>query len=342
MLIEEGPFEATVNQENRICFAKIQYDFGCDIMVISIRPEKTDAIEVHKIYTNCSDLTAAWRAIKIIQRLKTLCDEEKGINILNAFTAGIRQPENRSKETDPQPIINRLGLEGYQEVMSREIPEQIIQMMIYYHLESLEGSHPLIFGNAPEVAEIITEEIRAGTVAWDPEFRRLGIINPDDQEAQRIIAKYRKLLDTSDQALNMIPDFLAQHSQNLYHWLLDSQLLLLINQKADQNYPPEIVYILAKVGASLKITADTFKKMGEDEKSTNLISIIKKGSIRSIINGVFSSLAELLVEQKKGFDPAQAEEFLRQEFLKYFPEIAEEVKKLTEPKKPFGQDFLNN
>lgn len=123
------------------------------------------------------DMIAAWRATEIIRYYKVINEEV----LANAFFASSRQPYT-DKINEVESVKNAIGMDLYNSIMQKPIPEKIIQAILS---EQLTDYPPDLFP--------ITDEVRAGTIFWRQEFAEAGVEHPDDadirKEAKRLIIK---------------------------------------------------------------------------------------------------------------------------------------------------------
>jgi len=99
------------------------------------------------------------------------------------------------KDSEAKNVVcEKIGGNVYEEVMFRKVPKQIIKAIIK---EGIEKGN--IFGICKP--ELITQEIRKGTMSWRKEFRKIGVRTPEEEDRQiekeiKIISHYQPLLDS--------------------------------------------------------------------------------------------------------------------------------------------------
>ncbi len=130
------------------------------------------------------NLVASWRGARIIEEMAFLV----GSSLCDAWTAGKRDLHS-SDEKQVAKIKRVLGKERYRSIMSEQVPQVVIDAIIENAREkdSMFALYPL------------TQEVRAGTVLWDPAFEEVGVTHPRDKDARRwaeeeIVKQYEEYL----------------------------------------------------------------------------------------------------------------------------------------------------
>lgn len=141
------------------------------------------------------DLIAAWRGTEILASISGI--DITAVTLFVVYLAGVRDPVLAERETYVQQLINQLGIEKYEQIMKKRVPEEIIRAI-------LENQHK----KSPPTLHSIPDEVRAGTMDWRPAFDDAGVKHPDQIEAERrrqgeIIAQFEELLASYAAARNI-------------------------------------------------------------------------------------------------------------------------------------------
>ncbi|MEY2664828.1 MAG: hypothetical protein RIT04_636 [Candidatus Parcubacteria bacterium] len=130
------------------------------------------------------NLIAAWRATEVLRLLSVIES-----NTLHAsYYTALRNPHDSDIERSVIPMIEKIGRDAYDRIMSLPVPEAIIRLILDGQSQDFRPSlYP------------ITEEVAAGTITWRQEFADAGVEHPDEiekkaKEQEEIIAKYEALL----------------------------------------------------------------------------------------------------------------------------------------------------
>ena len=176
----------------------------------------------------------SWRATELLRLMsrienKTLC---------YTFKAAYRKPE----ELEPVDyVISTIGKDAYDQVMMMPVPDEVIQAIIDLQCDG---------AFAPEI-DTITEEIRAGTVKWRPEFASFGIERPEEADARE------KLIDETaerfEELLQSYASFISHSRGSLRMQNIEVVLASLAAHEVDKECGDDLALALAgAVGSMLK------------------------------------------------------------------------------------------
>lgn len=105
------------------------------------------------------NFVTVWRATEVLRRLKVI---EQGTLCGAYYTADRKaHPIDQSFR---EPIIAEIGPDGYAAVMRVPVPDAVVRLILGRQGQRI----------APPLSQI-TDEVRAGTIAWRREFDDFGI-----------------------------------------------------------------------------------------------------------------------------------------------------------------------
>lgn len=253
------------------------------------------------------DLIAAWRGAEILSYVGSI----KGEILRDVYFTGIRNPDESDKESHINPIIRRISQGVYDTLMSMLIPEKIIQVILNDQKN-----------NSPLDLRPITDEVRAKTIRWRPEFADAGVKYPDEIDAkgymdEKIIAKFEHLLASYAKSRHLL-----RHGQNMNY--VESALLKLTDKGLDQTNPDVLVALAGVIS-----TITTFRM----SSGLNRYSQKIYGTEDSERDEVILQSAKWLVLNSKRFPSfggyhsefEKAFALLKEMFVKYFPEKPEMI-----------------
>lgn len=201
------------------------------------------------------NLIASWRATEILRRLDVI---ENG-TLCNAWYTGCRDPHESDVDGHVAPTIAKIGQNAYDAIMAMPVPEQIIRAILDGQKQNNDGIAPSLYP--------ITEEVRAGTVAWRQEFADFGIKHPDEVDAKERertanIARYEGLLSAFARA-----EGLSRHCLGMNY--VEAALLTLIEKNGERELSPTTMIALAGVVGNLATTEFTLEHIGGKLESRN-------------------------------------------------------------------------
>lgn len=180
------------------------------------------------------NLIAAWRGTEVLRLLDTI---EAG-TLCAAYCTGARDSHSSHLERYVNPTIEKIGRVQYDRIMSLPVPETIIRAI----LDNQDDDF------APALYPI-TDEVRAGAIAWRQEFAESGISHPGDIDTKKraqkeTIAKFERLLISYAGARKMDRECIGM-------WQIESALLALVEKDANQTHPDHVLVALAGIVGDL-------------------------------------------------------------------------------------------
>ncbi len=180
------------------------------------------------------NLIAAWRGTEVLRLLDVI---EHG-TLHNAYYTGLRNPHSSDLDRVVKPTIEKIGQGEYDRIMSSPVPEAIIRAILDNQSEEYK----------PDLYPI-TDEVRAGTIEWRPEFAAAGIAHPKDVDAkaraqEEIIRKFEKLLGSYATSAG-----LSRQCFGMNH--VEGALLTIVDKGANKTHPDHVVVALAGAVGSM-------------------------------------------------------------------------------------------
>ncbi len=221
-----------------VCYAEgLGYGFGLAI---------GDELGIFQRAGDPCDLIAVWRRGEI---LASATDPSMDL-LLCAVNAAERHPDGGDVEAIELVKI-MIGDEAYATVMEQHVPHALIQALL--DGQSREDSPDLY---------TITKEVRAGTVAWWPQFNAAGVKHPDLEDVERreadaILMQYEEELISYAKALDV--------SLKSEFWnFVKAALVKMV--RADTGQSKVVVVALAGVIAKFTILYEVARATSPDEE----------------------------------------------------------------------------
>ena len=184
------------------------------------------------------DYIASWRAGEILSVLKHI----NSITVRGAYFAASRSLNNKEEQYYTAPVIEGIGKENYNNVMSLPIPEKIIRVILDDRKRNKlkPNLYPL------------TEEIEAGTLAWRDEFSETGVLTPEQFKANK--KRYAEIKLEMDKHLrSMIDDIDNIDLTDIGVCIIRSTLVKLFEKKVNEEYPHYVLVALAIIMSDVKV-----------------------------------------------------------------------------------------
>lgn len=257
------------------------------------------------------NLIAAWRGTEVLRLLDVI---EHG-TLHNAYHTGLRNPHESDLERTVKPMIEKIGREAYDRILSMPVPETIIRAI----LDNQNGEFK------PDLYPI-TDEVRAGTIQWRREFEEYGIKHPDEVDAkakaqEEMIAKFEKLLGSYASSAG-----LSRQCLGMNH--VEGALLTIVDKGANKTHSDHVLVALAGAvgslataefamfmmpfGPSSQAEAERTMARQKDEALTKAARWLSAGRSRF-------SLASLLGRRKDSMTFDEAKTLLGKLLTEYFP-----------------------
>lgn len=259
------------------------------------------------------NLIAAWRGTEVLRLLDVV---EHG-TLHNAYHTGLRNPHESDLDRTVKPMIEKIGREAYDRILSMPVPETIIRAIMDNQGEEFK----------PDLYPI-TDEVRAGTIQWRQEFADAGIKHPDEIDAkakaqEEIVAKFEKLLGSYASSAG-----LSRQCLGMNH--VEGALLTIVDKGADKTHPDHVLVALAGAvgslataefamfmmpfGASSKEEAESSMARQKEEALTKAARWLTTSSGKSRF-----SLAALFGRKQNSMSFGDAKELLGRLLTEYFP-----------------------
>lgn len=270
------------------------------------------------------NLISAWRGTEVLRHLNII---EHG-TLCAAYYTGLRNPHESDMKSHVEPTIAKIGREVYTEIMRMPVPESIIQAILAGNEDDSEVAEEGKLIMKPDLYPI-TDEVRAGTIAWREEFAKFGIKHPDDVDAKKraqeeTVAKFEKLLASYAKSRN-----LPRECNGM--WNVEGALLTLVDKGADQNHSDYVLVALAGIVGELAVSEFSMSILpfgpGSREGYDAQMDKTKKSAIEHSAKWLASSSGHQCFafwrSEKKSFTPSSARELLQRLLVEYFPPKAE-------------------
>lgn len=185
-----------------------------------------------------NDIISLWRATEIMPYCKSI-DQ----NIF-AYLVAIG-----SRHSEPTPQLNMILRSViaagdydsiYHNVMEKNVPEEIVRFI----LDNQNSGFP------PSL-EVVTEEVRAGTIQWREDFSGFGILRPEEKDVltksrEAIVARYLNTLN--DYALYVEINTKGQEIK-----IITDQVIELVEKGIEKDHPAPVVVALAAIVGMLSV-----------------------------------------------------------------------------------------
>jgi hypothetical protein len=188
------------------------------------------------------DLITAWRATEVLRYLNNI---ENG-TLCAAYHTGRRNPSKSDLISYVKPMIEKIGRDTYNKIMSLPVPDEIIRGILDSQTEEgLEND-----------LDPIIDEVRAGTIKWQQEFSKFGIKHPDEIDAEE--KKQEEIIKRFDKLLNSYAESKKIRRNCMVMDHVESALLSIIEKKVNDEYPDNVIVALAGIVGELSILEFTF------------------------------------------------------------------------------------
>jgi len=251
----------------------------------------------------------AWRATEILRHITYI----KNGTLCYAYYAGQRNV-HISDQYRVDEIIAIIGKEKHDQIMAMPIPEEIIQAII----ERQKTKIP------PDIG-LITDELRAGTISWRPEFVDLKVERSEEVDRKKemfesTVAKYEKLLCSYAKHTS-----LPRKCNGMYN--VESALVTLVDKKMNQDYPDDVTTALAGVVGQLFCFEETtmlmsFCQPSSQEEYDRRFMAEKNSAIRKTAAWIVKARSKSWIffwQKKDSLTEKAARELLEKLFIEFFP-----------------------
>lgn len=179
------------------------------------------------------DYIASWRAGEILRSLGLVTQN----TVRGAFYAANRSLNNRKEERYTTPVIEEIGKERYDSIMSLKVPEEVVRVILDDRklLHLMPNLYPL------------TEEVEAGTLAWRNEFSEAGVLTPEDYRAKKGVWGCKEVMLETDDYLHSMIDVIGIERMSMGVHEIRKLLAMLFEKKADEEYTSYALVALAVI-----------------------------------------------------------------------------------------------
>lgn len=243
------------------------------------------------------DYVASWRAGVILSALGVITPA----TVRGAFFAASRSINTKEEEYYTTPVIEGIGYETYNDIMSRVVPEDVVRAILdgRKRLELMPNLYPL------------TEEVEAGTLAWREEFSRTGVLTPEEHRAK--MRRYEEMMLETDDHLYSIIDIIDVEPVGIGVFEIRNILTSLFEKGANKKHPSYILVALATVMGSSTIAHMTnFAILQMLERICQWISRASGYPRFNPFN--------VLPKKEGALSPQEASDLLQELLHQYFPE----------------------
>ena len=175
------------------------------------------------------NMITAWRGTEVLRLLTVI---ENG-TLCHAYYAGQRDPHSNDFKTYVQAMIEIIGQETYDKIMSMKVPEKIISAILDNQKDD---------GFKPDLDAII-DEVRAGTITWRQEFEDAGLTHPDKIDAE--ILAQEQTIKKFEKLLQMYAKSIGQKRDCAGMGYVESALLTIVSKETSNAYPNQVLIALA-------------------------------------------------------------------------------------------------
>jgi hypothetical protein len=222
-----------------------------------------------------NDIIAFWRATEIMPYCKEIDEQVFGhlIAIVSRYPGSVPRLNVALRSL----IVGNYD-SIYQNVMEKNVPEEIIQAVL--------DSQSVKF---PASLDAITEEVRAGTIQWREEFVKFGILRPDEKDVltksrQAIAARYLN-------SLNNYVLYVEMNPKGREIEIITDQVIELVEKGIEKDHSAPVVVALAAIVGMLSMISSAVI-VGP----SNLTRDIAEHEMR---NSILSNASAWLAKQEK-------------------------------------------
>ncbi|MFZ2025058.1 MAG: hypothetical protein WAV51_02150 [Microgenomates group bacterium] len=177
------------------------------------------------------NLICSWRGMLILEQMLTLGDSD----MCDAYYAGQRNPHQSDKERVDK-VRRKIGDKVYESILNQKIPDEISNLFVEL---TDKGDSVALWP--------ITEEVRAGTLQWREDFKRIGAKHPSEEDARKTAEE--KLLHRYDKYLSDYASEFRYERECMIMWGIEGTIVDAYEKGVEQDYGQDIALGIAIVRA---------------------------------------------------------------------------------------------